>query len=130
MTVPLSHILYAEDEPMVREIGLYALREIGGLNVEVCESGDQVLEAAIASRPEIILLDVLMPGLDGPDVLKDLQLNPETRAIPVVFVTAKTKPAEVKELMQAGAVDIVEKPFDPLTLSTEVQAIWDRYNAR
>ncbi len=121
----LRHILYVEDDPDIREVAEMALSAVGGFRVTPCESGIAALEALRAEHPDIVLLDVMMPGMDGPTTLEAIRSDPATAHLPVVFVTAKIQRHEVEEYTALGAVDVIAKPFDPMTLSSQVQAIWD-----
>jgi CheY-like chemotaxis protein len=122
----LRAILYVEDDPDIREIAVFALEQVGGYSVTPCDGGACAIDSVAASPPDLVLLDVMMPGMDGPTTLRALQDNPAMARIPVVFVTAKIQSSEVAAYLAMGAVDVIAKPFDPMTLSTQVQAIWDR----
>ncbi|GIX35959.1 MAG: response regulator [Lysobacteraceae bacterium] len=122
----LARILSVEDEPDLRLIIQLALETVGGLEVELCASGAEALRIARSCRPDLILLDVMMPGLDGPDTLRALREDPATRDIPVVFMTAKVQPGEVEQLMAMGALGVIAKPFDPMRLAQQLQEIWER----
>jgi CheY-like chemotaxis protein len=113
-------ILLIEDEDHIREIAQLSLESIGGWDVLSAGSGREGLELARAERPDAILLDVMMPEMDGPSTLQALREEPETKDIPVVFMTAKVQPAERRELSDVGAAGIIPKPFDPMTLSSDV----------
>jgi two-component system, OmpR family, response regulator len=121
----LSRILYVEDEPDIRLIARMALQEIGGLSVEIASSGSEALSMIEANPPDLILLDVMMPGLSGPSTLKLLRANPLTADIPVIFMTAKVQPHEVLEYKSLGAWEVIPKPFDPVALSDQVKGIWE-----
>ena len=121
----LTHIMYVDDEPDIRAIVEMALQAVGGFAVTLCENGRE-LEKAPRARPDLILLDVMMPGMDGPQTLEALRRVPELAAVPVVFMTAKVQPAEVARFRELGAADVIAKPFDLMTLSDQVKAIWDR----
>lgn len=116
-------VLLVDDEEDVREIARLSLGRVGGM--EVCEvaSGREALAAAAREKPDFILLDMMMPEMDGPATLHALHANPETTAIPVVFLTAKALPSEIERLRQLGAVGIITKPFDPMTLAGEVRRL-------
>lgn len=120
----LQHVLCVEDEPDIRTVAQIALETVGGLRTSFCPSGVEALETARACKPDLIVLDVMMPGLDGPGALKQLRADAETRNIPVVFMTAKVQPNEIDELKGLGALDVVAKPFDPMTLAQQLRAIW------
>ncbi len=91
----LHRILYVEDEPDIQAVAKLALEMVGGFTVKVCSSGEEALREAAAFAPDMILLDVMMPGMDGPSTLKALRELPSLAELPVAFMTAKVQPAEV-----------------------------------
>jgi CheY-like chemotaxis protein len=121
----LRTVLYVDDEPDIREIVELALGLVEGLNVEVCESGERALQRLPDITPDLVLLDVMMPGTDGPTTLRRMRADPRFANIPVVFVTAKAMPAEVARFRQLGAVAVIAKPFDPLQFGQQIVAIWE-----
>lgn len=125
----LKRILYAEDEPDIQAVAKLALEMVGGFEVLICGSGADTLAQVGPWRPDIILLDVMMPGMDGPSTLKRLRADPATAAIPIIFLTAKVQPSEVAQYQAMGALDVIAKPFDPMTLAAQVRAIWERAQA-
>ncbi|MDO9141845.1 MAG: response regulator, partial [Methylobacter sp.] len=98
----------------------------GGYQVIICSSGQQALDTVGDFAPDLILLDVMMPGMDGPATLQKLRANPPTASIPVIFLTAKVQPNEVAQYQALGALNVIAKPFDPMTLAAQVQKIWDQ----
>lgn len=126
MNRKLKKILSIDDDEDIRTIISMAL-EIGGYEVRTCSSGEQAVDFSLAFKPDLILLDVMMPGLDGPQTLKKLLSTPETSKIPIVFMTAKSQSFEIVELKQMGAFDAITKPFDPMTLPKLINDIWERY---
>ena len=122
----LSRILCVEDEPDIQAIARLALEAVGGFNVRICSSGEDALGDAQSFAPDMILLDVMMPGMDGPTILKALQGIPELARIPVVFMTAKVHPGEVAQYRSLGAADVIPKPFDPMTLPDQIRKIWEQ----
>ncbi len=124
MTRSLSRILYVEDDLDIQEVAKIALEEIGGFTVKICNSGLDAVEAAPGFMPEFILLDVMMPGMDGPSTLVALRELEGFNDIPVVFMTAKVMDGEVKRYRDMGAADVIAKPFDPMTLSDRIREIW------
>jgi len=126
MTEELKKILYVEDEPDIQTVAKMALEMVGGFTLEVCSSGAEALAKIAAFQPQLILLDVMMPGMDGPTTLSKIRELPTFVATPVIFMTAKVQPAEVEGYKQMAALDVIPKPFDPMTLSTTVRAIWAR----
>jgi two-component system OmpR family response regulator len=126
MADKLTRILYVEDEPDIQTVARLALETLGGFTVEICSSGSEALEKITAFQPQLILLDVMMPGMDGPTTLGKLRELPQFAVTPVIFMTAKVQPSEIAGYRQIGAVDVIPKPFDPMTLPSQVQAIWER----
>jgi CheY-like chemotaxis protein len=115
-------ILVIDDEDDIREVARVSLELVGHYDVLTAASGrDGVLQAR-TSRPDAILLDVMMPDLDGPGTLAALRADAVTRDIPVVFLTAKTQQAERTRLASLGAAGVLIKPFDPLKLATDIAA--------
>jgi CheY-like chemotaxis protein len=122
----LERVLLVEDDPDVQTIGRMALETVGGLRVDVASSGEEALERLAASVPDLVLLDVMMPGMCGPDTLRAIRAVSGLEELPVVFLTAKAMPAEVEEYLSLGALDVIPKPFDPMQLADRVRAIWQR----
>jgi CheY-like chemotaxis protein len=126
MNPALKRILYVEDEPDIQAVAKLALEAIGGFTVEICSSGQEALDKAPTWEPQLILMDVMMPGMDGPSTLGKMREIPSLSATPVIFMTAKVQPAEVLEYKALGALDVIPKPFDPMTLAASVSAVWAR----
>lgn len=119
----LQRILYVEDEPDIQAVAKLALEMVGGFTVKICSSGDEALRDAGAFAPDMILLDVMMPGMDGPGTLAALRRIDSLKTTPVAFMTAKVQPHEIEQLIALGAVGVIAKPFDPMTLSDQVRAL-------
>ncbi len=126
MTKTLSRILMVEDEPDIQAVARVALEVVGGFAVEMCSSGKEAWEQVLRHKPDLILMDVMMPGLDGPSTLHALRANPATAGFPVIFMTAKVQSHEVAHYKEIGALGVIAKPFDPMTLASTVRAIWDQ----
>jgi CheY-like chemotaxis protein len=126
MPTPLARILYVEDEPDIRMVAQMALEAVGGFTVIACASGSEALAAAPTASADLLLLDVMMPGMDGPSTLKALRDLPATAQTPVIFMTAKVQAAEVAQYMALGALDVIHKPFDPMELAAQIGLIWER----
>lgn len=126
MSDELTRILYVEDEPDIQAVARIALETLGGFTLQVCSSGAEALAAAPGFAPQLLLLDVMMPGMDGPTTLSELRKMPGTARAPAVFMTAKVQPGEVAEYKALGAVDVIAKPFDPMVLATQIRDIWGR----
>ncbi|MBR9857805.1 MAG: response regulator [Gammaproteobacteria bacterium] len=121
-----QRILYVEDDDDIREIAQLALEIIGGFTVLLCASGEQALEQVTDFDPDMILLDVMMPGMDGPSTLTALRQNPALATTPVAFMTAKIQPQEIAAYKAMGALDVIAKPFDPIQLPEQIKAIWQQ----
>lgn len=121
----LKTILYVDDEPDIREVVQMSLSLVDGLDVQTCESGERALQLLPQLRPDLLLLDVMMPGMDGPSTLQKMRTVPGLQKIPVVFMTAKAMPQEVARFRELGAVSVIAKPFDPIQLGNQVIAIWE-----
>jgi CheY-like chemotaxis protein len=113
-------VLIIDDESDIREVAQISLEMIGGWQVITSESGQDGIEKAKSNRPDAILLDVMLPDMDGPTTLKKLQADPETSHIPVVFLTAKIQTADRTRFANLGAVAVIGKPFDPINLASQV----------
>lgn len=123
--MPLSRILYVEDDDDIRTVTLLALEMIGDFAVDAFACGADALASADGLAPDLILLDVMMPGLDGPATLAALRERPAFANVPAVFFTAKAQPDEVRRLTSLGACAVLAKPFDPERLPQELARIWE-----
>jgi CheY-like chemotaxis protein len=123
----LREILYVEDDIDIQVVARLALERVGGLSVRLCSSGLEAIDAFAASPPDLVLLDVMMPGMDGLSTLARLRDLPGGESVPIVFMTAKVRPAEVARYRRIGATDVIAKPFDPMTLADQVLAVWRRH---
>lgn len=116
----LRKILLIDDDDDIREVAELAFESEGGFEILTASGGRIGIETARRERPDVVLLDVMMPGLDGPSTLALLQESPETSGIPVIFLTAKVQAADKRNLLALGARGIIAKPFDPLQLPATV----------
>jgi CheY-like chemotaxis protein len=120
----LQRILLVEDEKDIQIVARLALEDIGTFQVLVCSSGQEALAKAPAFEPDLILLDVLMPDLDGLATLEAMRGVPSLASVPVIFLTARARSQDVQEYRRAGALDVILKPFDPLTLAEQIRGVW------
>jgi CheY-like chemotaxis protein len=116
-------VLIIDDEEDIRRIGRLALARVGGMEVSEAADGAEGLRRAAQDRPDVVLLDLMMPGMDGAATLQNLRADPATSAIPVVFLTAKAQAAEIAKLKGMGALGVLTKPFDPMTLAERLKAL-------
>jgi CheY-like chemotaxis protein len=119
-------VLYVDDEPDIREVAALALGLDPALHVRLAASGAEALRAVRDAPVDVIMLDVMMPGMDGPAVLERLRGEPATAATPVVFITARTNGQDRERLLQLGALAVIAKPFDPMMLAKELRAVLAR----
>lgn len=120
----LHRIMHVEDDPSIQQVAKIALEAVGGFTVHTCSSGQQALADYPSAAAQLILLDVMMPGMDGPTTLQQLQAKYDLTKVPVVFMTAKVQSNEIASYTAMGAADVVAKPFDPMTLSCQIRQIW------
>ncbi len=125
----LQRILFVEDEADIQAVAQVALEAVGGFTVAICSSGEEALQTAEAFAPQLILSDVMMPGMDGPATLAALRRLPGMADTPAIFMTAKVLPHEVQQLRASGAIEVIAKPFDPMSLAQQIKDIWRRHHA-
>lgn len=125
-SLKLHRILHIDDEPDILAVAAFALRKIGGFTVQSANSGTQAVALAKEFKPDLVLLDVMMPVMDGVQTLAALRADPATAGIPVVYLTAKVQALEVSSLQQSGVAAVLAKPFDPASLCRDLEAIWAR----
>ena len=120
----LERILVVEDEEDIRAVAEVALEVVGGFTLQTCASGQEALEVIGDFGPQLVILDVMMPGMDGPETLRAIRERPGQTDVPAVFMTAKVQSEEIASYLAEGAVDVIPKPFDPMTLADRVRDIW------
>ncbi|PPK52576.1 response regulator [Marinobacter persicus] len=119
----VDRVLYVEDDPDIRAVAELALVDVAGFEARLCESGQQALEQVDDFHPDLVLLDVMMPGMDGPETLRALQERPGGLPVPAVFMTARLQPEEIEEYRAMGAIGVIPKPFDPMTLGDQIREL-------
>lgn len=124
----LETILHIEDEPDIREVARMTMEALGGFTVHSCASGREAIEQAPDRQPDLILLDVMMPNMDGPTTLSELRKLPGLSDTPVIFMTAKIQPLEVEQYLKLGATGVIAKPFDPMSFCDEIRKIWSEHH--
>ena len=116
-------ILIIDDEEDIREVAALSLETVAGWDVLVAGSGAAGIAKARENRPDAILLDVMMPGMDGPTTFRELRAIPETSGIPVILLTAKVQAADQKRFSDLGVASVMFKPFDPLILARDIAEV-------
>ncbi|MEM6295270.1 MAG: response regulator [Myxococcota bacterium] len=119
----ICKVVLCDDDPDIRAIGEISLRDVGGWDVVCVNDGFAALTAAREEKPDLILLDIMMPRLDGPGTFEKLQADPQCADIPVVFMTAKAQRHELRGYTELGAAGVIAKPFDPLTLPDDIRSL-------
>jgi two-component system, OmpR family, response regulator len=122
----ISKVLLVDDDHDLRRIAELSLINVGRWRVVLASSGKEALLLARQQQPDLILLDVMMPEMDGPTTLALLQNNEATADIPVIFLTAKVQTHEIDDYVQLGALGVITKPFDPMTLPWEIEQLLNR----
>ena len=122
----LQRILYVEDDPDIQAVVRLALEAVGGFTVDLCSSGREALAKAETFGPDLLLLDVMMPELDGPATLQALRQIPALAPVPAIYMTAKTRPQDITALRGQGAIGVITKPFEPMRLPDQIRDIWAR----
>jgi len=122
---PLKTLLYVDDDPDIREIVQMSLSLDGQINVLTSDGGERALLKMRVEHPDLVVLDVMMPGMDGPSLLKRMRQDPNLAHIPVIFMTAKASVEEAERLRELSAIGVIAKPFDPMALGGQVRALWE-----
>lgn len=125
----LQKLMYVEDDPDIREVTQFALAVVGEFQLLLCATGDEAVHGGPSFGPDLVLLDVMMPGMDGPSTLARLRESPALAETPAIFITAKVQAREVAALRALGAIGVITKPFDPMLLANDIRAIWDGHFA-
>ena len=125
MNGTLESLLYVDDDADIREIVEMSLGLDGTLRVISSSGGEHALSTMRSERPDLVVLDVMMPGMDGPAILGRMRADPQLRHIPVIFMTAKADPKEVARFRELTAIGVIAKPFDPMALGGQVRALWN-----
>jgi CheY-like chemotaxis protein len=121
---PLNRICYVEDDEDIQRIVRMTLERVGKMTVEVVSDPTLAIEVITAFKPDLVMLDWMMPKMDGPTLFRQMKLRPETSSLPVVFITAKAAQSDLNELLALGAVGAISKPFSPKDLPDQLRAIW------
>jgi two-component system, OmpR family, response regulator len=123
---PLNRICYVEDDEDIQRIVRMTLERVGKMTVEVVGDPTLAIAAMTAFKPDLVMLDWMMPKMDGPTLFRQMKLRPETSSLPVVFITAKAAQSDLNELLALGAVGAISKPFSPKDLPGQLRSIWEK----
>jgi two-component system OmpR family response regulator len=129
MTTELRKILYVEDVVPIATVAVMALEDLGGFQVLHFLSGQEAIEALPEFAPQLVLLDVMMPGMDGPETLRRIREMPQGRDLPAIFMTAKAQLHQQEEYVAMGALGVIVKPFDAISLSDTIRELWNAHNS-
>ena len=121
---PLNRICYVEDDEDIQRIVRMSLERVGKMTVAVVGDPTRAIETMAEFRPDLVMLDWMMPVMDGPTLFRQMKLRPETRSLPVVFITARASQRDLDELKTLGAAGTISKPFNPKDLPDQLRAIW------
>ncbi len=127
-TDSLQKILYVEDDSDIRKIVSMSLEMVGEYSVAACESCAVALQVVDDFAPDLLLLDVMMPEVDGPSTLRQLRKRESAANAPAVFITAKVQAGDMVRYRKLGVLDVIVKPFDPMALSGRIGEIWQQYS--
>lgn len=125
----LQRVMHVEDDESIRAVAEIALIDVAGFDLLSCDSGQNALAQAVAFAPQLVLLDVMMPQMDGLQTLMALRQLPGLATIPVVFMTAKIQQTEKQQYLDAGAIAVIDKPFDPMLLGETLISLYQTYQA-
>jgi two-component system OmpR family response regulator len=123
---PLERICYVEDDEDIQRIVRVTLERVGRMTVEIVTDPLVAIATMIRFKPDLVMLDWMMPGMDGPTLFREMRKRPEVAALPVVFITAKAAQRDLDELKSLGAAGTISKPFSPKDLPEQLRAIWAR----
>ena len=122
----LKKILYVEDQQDIQVIARVALEQISQYELLICDEGEEALSQMPSFNPDLVLLDVMMPGMDGPETFQGIRQLEGFADTPVIFMTAKVLPSEIDQLMSMGALGVISKPFDPVKLGSQIEKLWEQ----
>jgi len=125
----LRKIMLVENEEEIRDIECLCLEDLGKFDITSCASGHEAIDKFHSEKPQLIMLDVMMPGMNGMQTFEKLKTLPGGKDVPVVFVTARAHNVQISEYMKAGAAGVIAKPFDPITIIKEITSIWEKHSA-
>lgn len=123
---PLTKLIIIDDDPDILLIAKYSLEEVKGISIKYCDSGQQGIQEALVFQPDLILVDVMMPNMDGIAFVQALRLIPSLAKISVAFLTAKIQKEDLEKYNAIGIKELITKPFDPITFPETIQNLWEK----
>lgn len=120
--------MYVDDDPDLRYIVAMGLEVGGGYTVKVCASGSKAIEELPVFQPDLLILDVVMPEMTGPKTVEVIKKTPGVPEVPLVFMTSKVNPNEIKQYRELGAIGVIRKPMNPMNIAGQVQTIWQKHS--
>jgi two-component system, OmpR family, response regulator len=123
---PLERICYVEDDEDIQRIVRMSLERVGKMTVQIVTDPTAAIAAMTGFKPDLVMLDWMMPGMDGPTLFREMKKRPEVAGLPVVFITAKAAQRDLDELKALGAAGTISKPFSPKDLPDQLRAIWSK----
>ena len=129
MKKPLTKMIVVDDDVDILKITQFSLEEMKGVSIRYCRSGQEAIQEALVFQPDFMLIDVMMPQMDGVVLVQAMRLIPALANIPVAFLTAKIQKEEIESYHKMGIMDVITKPFDPLTLGDKILKIWNKLNS-
>ncbi|MDD3287382.1 MAG: response regulator [Alphaproteobacteria bacterium] len=130
MTPELHHIVFIDDEQDIVEITRLCLEMVGNLRVSTFLNGQTALACIDELNPDLIIIDCMMPGMSGSETFLELRKRPAVQNTPIIFMTARVQPSEIKEYLSLGAAGVIPKPFDPMKLTEQIQDIWGKHHEK
>jgi two-component system, OmpR family, response regulator len=128
MSKALKRIMCVDDETDILEVAKMCLETVAGFEVVCCSSGTEMLTVLQEEKPDLIMLDVMMPGMDGPATLSAVRQKPQLNHVPIILLTARVQPAEIEQYLKMGAAGVICKPFDPMTISSQITEIYGKFH--
>lgn len=125
---PLTKIIVVDDDQDILKIVEFSLESMSGVTIKYCTSGQDGIAEALSFHPDLMILDVMMPNMNGIEMVKAIKLLPDLKDTPIIFLTAKMQAEEIAECHKVGVKDIIPKPFDPIALPDTIKQMWDKMN--
>ena len=123
-------VLYVDDDADIRDVVEFALEDEADIELILTDNGEDAIEINARLKPDVVLLDVMMPKIDGPETLRRIRTGTSNQNVPIAFITAKIQKSEITFLRSFGVIDVIEKPFDPLALADRIRQMGGKCNGK